>query len=73
MAQNYKDNYVITCIGGPLDGTVVEIHDLPELGTAVLDYCTELSEKKVHHVYRCMMHPSHYGIRAYIYEGTRAA
>jgi hypothetical protein len=62
---------VITCLGGPLDGCAVEAHDLPELGEATMEFCTDLTQKQVHHVYRCMMHPGHYGVIAYVYEGIK--
>lgn len=74
MAQAFRNNGLeIRCLGGPLDGSVVEVHDIPELGVSTMEFIhTEVNDKTTH-IYRCMMHPQQYGIRAYVYEGTRVA
>lgn len=60
----YRDCFVITCFGGPLDGCAVEMKDLPEVGSGEMIYSAE-HRPEIKHVYRCEMHPVQPGIRIY--------
>jgi hypothetical protein len=71
MFENF-DSFMIICLGGPLDGCAVESSQLPEVDAAVMEFSAKcVNDGLTVHVYKCRMHPSRVGLRAYIYEGAR--
>lgn len=65
----HRECFVLSCLGGPLDGTTVEVASLPEVGVGTMDFSCNIVNENTVHRYRCLPHPHRPGILAYVYEG----